>query len=466
MIFENALQKVRTQIFFKENHSYFGALFTSYLLMGLTILVQIVLVPLYLKNLGKFQFGLLMLLFSFVNYASVGIGWASGGMLRILTEFKAKEDIVQFNQSYGLAKIILIGYAIFIAALMFLAAYVFDGWFLQNVPPEYYRITQHTIGVAGLYIIILYDFYSSNLALIACKKQMIANLLLIISLLTYIVFVIPWLVQGGSLEGIFIFLLCCNIMSRLISIVWIKKSLKVDFLQILRGLLNINTESEREIKQVLKRLFGKMGLGFLFFGILSLTLQADILFIGLLGGTLIVAEFTLIWKIAEVLIQLISKFTEQFSPYIIHMDVKEEKMLLKKIARTGYFGLAFLSIMVGLLYAFFGNKVVSLWVGPDLAPKQDYAYWLAGAAIAFIGTSRLPLNFAFNLVHFKSLNKIIVFELLSKIIITILLFPYVGYISIFIAIIVTHLGGIAYGYWRLLPDFSHSQDANKAVCIT
>lgn len=460
------MQKIKAQLFSKEHKGYFGALFTSYLYVGITILVQIVLVPLYLNNLGKYQFGLLMLLFSFVNYASLGISWLSGGMLRILTECEALEDTSQFIKTYALTKIILIGSAFLIGIGMLLSAYVFDGWFLRNVPVVHYRITQHTIGVAALYLILFYDFSSSNLALIACKKQMIANLLLIISLLSYIVFVIPWLMNGGNLESVFICFLGSIMIGRFFSLIWIKKNLKINFFQIVNNIVNLDATAKKSISQILKRLFGKMGLGFLLFSILNLTLQADILFIGFLGGSLVVAEFTLIWRIAEVLILLISRLTEQFSPYIIHMDVKEEKTLLNKIARHGYFGLSLLSIIVGSLYACFGEKLVTLWVGPDLAPKQDYAYWLAGAAIAFIGTSRLPLNFAFNLVHFKSLNRIIVFELMSKIIITTLLFPYVGYISIFIAIIVTHLGGIAYGYWRLLPDFSHSQDANKAVCIT
>lgn len=78
-----------------------GALGSGYALMGVTILIQFVLVPLYLQHLGKEAFGILVLLLAAINYGAIGITWLSGGMARILGERVATGSSSELADAYA-----------------------------------------------------------------------------------------------------------------------------------------------------------------------------------------------------------------------------------------------------------------------------------------------------------------------------------------------------------------------------
>ncbi|HMA56039.1 MAG TPA: hypothetical protein VKP52_04835, partial [Pseudolabrys sp.] len=66
------------------------SLLANYLMMAANIIAQIVLVPIYLANLGAEGFGVLVLILGLINYTAIGVGWLSGGLQRILGETFAR----------------------------------------------------------------------------------------------------------------------------------------------------------------------------------------------------------------------------------------------------------------------------------------------------------------------------------------------------------------------------------------
>ena len=79
---------------------YISSVLSGYGVVGVNIVVQILLVPLYLSTLGKAGFGFLMFVLVMVNFAAFGIGWMSGGSIRVLGEFYAKGDGAGFHQVF------------------------------------------------------------------------------------------------------------------------------------------------------------------------------------------------------------------------------------------------------------------------------------------------------------------------------------------------------------------------------
>ena len=88
------------------------SLLANYLMMAANIIAQIVLVPIYLANLGAEGFGVLVLILGLINYTAIGVGWLSGGLQRILGETFATSDSAGFVRAYDLGKILFVAYAL------------------------------------------------------------------------------------------------------------------------------------------------------------------------------------------------------------------------------------------------------------------------------------------------------------------------------------------------------------------
>lgn len=427
-----------------RHHGYVRALGSGYLVMLASIAVQIAVVPLYLDAFGQYQFGVLMILLSLVNFAVIGIAWMSGGALRLLGEYASLGKENAFREAFGLIKAIYVGYGLALAALASLAALVFDQQLFGNATAEDLPAARYALYLVGLYLVIFYGVAVDRIALTARKRQTVANIIQLAGILLSAAGTVAWVLAGGSMPGV----LCIQIAGLLIS----------GFLS--RRLLDKEAPglricwSDQNCREHFRHLGGRTGAGFFLHGALVLLLQADIALMGWLGGAKVAAEFYLVWKIAEVLVQLIWKLPEPMAPYFIQMDVRGEHVSLDRVARVGYALIAMVSLLTGVLYALFGPVVVGLWVGEPQVPTSAYAFPLAGGAIFWLGISRLPVVLAGARVALRQLNLAGSLELAGKLAITLLLFPKIGYLAILVGINLAHLLGGSFLYFRLLRGIS------------
>ncbi len=197
-----------------------------------------------------------------------------------------------------------------------------------------------------------------------------------------------------------------------------------------------------------------MGQGYFIYGMIFLVLQADIMIVGLLGGARAAAEFTLVWKIAEVLILALWRVSEHLKPVLVQMDVRGEADRLARVYRQGVWWLRAAALVTGLGYGLLGPWLVRLWVGAGNAPEDPIAYALAGAAIFWLGSARLPAVFAHALVRLRQLNAVAGLEVVAKLVLTVLLFPRFGILAPLIAISAVHLCGVAYAYPKLVKGIA------------
>ena len=417
-----------------------GGAIAGYTFMGMNILMQVLYVPIYLKYLGKFEFGVLMLLLSFFNYASMGIVWMSGGMQRILGECAAVGDEEGFTRAYSLCKTVNCLYAALIALAMVLVGTVGLNVFFPGTPIEHRMSIQYSVIAAAIYFVVLYEFNVERLALAARQELVVGYLFQILSLVTFAIPVVFCLRAGGGLKSILICLLLGVISARVCSWIFWRK----------RGVIVVWRLPDRESIPMLKRLTGKMGRGFMLYGPILLTIQADMLMVGKLGGALAAAQFALVWRIADALIQVFWKIPELIQPYIVQMDTRGEHGRLTKIYRRANILMQVLPLAAGIGYALGGYWLVRLWVGPAHAPYNPMGYALAGAAIFWMSSARLPSVYAFAKVEMRKLNTIAGVEMVGKLLLTIILFPRVSYLAPLIATRVMHAGGIAIAYRRMV----------------
>jgi len=421
----------------KNNPDYGWSIATSYGQIGLNIVVQILLVPLYLHHLGKVEFGVLMIMLGAVNYLGLGIAWVSSGAQRIMGEFSAQGENENLERTYTLSKIIFVIYAVLTGAIALSLV-----WALQdNVfpdTPDLALATIRMVGVGVVYVVVLYDFNVDRLVLISIGKQAWANALSILSLAVFALVIFPVLSRGGGLVSVMAALLVGVIIARGVSFILVRK----------QG-LHLRWPG-LEGRTVLKRLLGPMGLGYGLYGALLLTLlQADTLILGALGGPLLVADFILIWKIADVGMQALWRLPESLIPYLIQMDSRGEHARMQSIYASAQKGMIFVAALAALGFALFGHDVVVMWVGAEHAPNMPWAYALAGGALFWLTIARLPAVYAFSQVRLKPLIKVTALESIGKVIFVFALFPTLGLYAPLVAINILHILGIAYLYQRL-----------------
>ncbi|MFN5173581.1 MAG: lipopolysaccharide biosynthesis protein [Holosporaceae bacterium] len=424
-----------------QHRGYMKALSSSYLLMLISILAQVIFVPLYLQHYGQYQFGVLMVLLSLVNFAVIGIAWMSGGSLRLLSEYASLGQDADFKRAFGLIKAIYTGYGIGLGAAILFAVSFFGQLLFRGGNDFDLQQSNLTTMIMACYLMFFFPAALDRLALTARKRQGAANMAQISGVIASSVSIYLWITHGGGMAGVMGFQIVGAVVSLVITRILLNQEVSG-----LRLCFNF-----RQNRDVFRRLGGKTGAGFFLHGALVLALLADTALVGFLGGAKIAAEFYLVWKVAEVMVQLIWKLPEPMVPYFVQMDVRGDHTALSRIAQRGYALVAGISLLSGIFYAWLGPAVVSIWVGHENVPNARLGFALAGGAIFWLGISRLPVVLASARVTLRQLNWVGGMELLGKVGVTVILFPQLGYVSVLLAINLVHLLGVSFLYFRLLP---------------
>jgi hypothetical protein len=401
---------------------------------------QLLLVPLYLNALGKYEFGILMLVFAVVNAAGAGIAWLTGGMLRILGEYSALADHSRFGRAFALLRAGYLVYAVVLGVVFLIVLELnVDVWFQQSSPDSRAALVRG-LRLCPLYLIAAYDLGVERLALVASGRQVTANNVFALSALAYISFVIPALLLGGRFDGVIACLtLGCAIASLAAKIYRRRAGLH-------GGVLRFDGDS----RLILWRVVGPMGAGYFAYGLIVLALGADLLLVGWLGGAVVAAEFALIWKPAELVTQLLWKLPEHATPFLIRMDVLGDRARLLRLYTRSLRWIMAVALIAAIAYGAVGPWLVRMWVG-SAAPDDRIAFVLAGAAVFWLAVARLPSVFAYATVRLRQLLTVSGIELTAKVVVTMSLFSELGYLAPLVAINAIHVLGLAVAYRRLMP---------------
>lgn len=420
-----------------RNRDYSWSVVSSYMALLLNIVVQILLVPLYLDHLGKAQFGILIVVLASINYLGFGVIWASSGVQRILGEMHVHKEIDNFQRTWGLCKAIYVLYAIAVSALALGVVWIWGGRFVDNDPQLLSDLTV-MLFFGAAYMVFFYDLNVDRLVMNATGNQAHGNVFAIISQLGFALFVVPSLYAGWGLPGV----MAANFFG--VFVAWCGSGLWLRFRKMHAQRPNGSD------KETLKRLIGPMGMGYMAYGVLLLTLlQADAVLLGVLGGATMVADFVLIWKVAEVGMQALWRLPESMVPYLIHMDAQNDKERLKSIYQSARKAMIFAAAVAGVVYALAGQFIVEIWVGEENAPDEPWGYVLAGGALFWMVSARLPAVYAYSLVRLKPLVKVVGLEVGLRLLVFVILFPIAGLLAPLLSVNVVHLMGVAYLYQRL-----------------
>jgi O-antigen/teichoic acid export membrane protein len=205
------------------------------------------------------------------------------------------------------------------------------------------------------------------------------------------------------------------------------------------------------LKVLLKQFFGRQGVGYLLFGIILLTMQADVLFLGWLGGAEIAGEYVVLWKAAEVAVLMLWRIPETLIPDLIRADVTGDEKRLSTSFWTAWRWSVGLSALGGVAYALLGSTVVGLWLGKAAVPTTPYAFELAGIALFFLGATHPAAIYAYATCQFRALLPVAGLELVIKLAILYWTYPILGYLAPLVGLIAANVAGVYLLYGRLAP---------------
>lgn len=416
----------------RSNRDFISGLATGYGLMALTIAIQLVLVPLYLESLGKRQFGILILFLAAINYGAMGITWLSGGMARILGERIATGNIIGFARAYAFGKIVYVAYAVVAIAVFWVVAPVIIGDALQE------PAVRDAVLLSCLYFVLMYEYNADRLAFVAMCRQAKSNQIEALGQVVFAIGVVAGLYWDGELRSVVLAQIAGILLTRFLAWrYWRREGFALQW-----------RWTNEDAHLLWKSVGGTTGWHYFVYGLLLLTLQADVLILGWFAGPATAAEFYLVWRIPEVIVLLLWRIPGVFAPHVIQMQARGESERIRASYRKG------LNVMMGAAalgavgYAVFGHWLVKTWVGIN-APDLPMAYLLAGAALFFVAATKWPAGIAYALGTTSPLLKVTALEVIGKLVLMALLFPHLGYVAPFAAIIATHLLGVYFLYLKM-----------------
>jgi O-antigen/teichoic acid export membrane protein len=422
----------------RNNPDYAAAVASGYGLMALQLIIQVLLIPLYLRTLGTYNFGVLMILMAQVAFSFVFANWLYNLLLRRFGETLAAGDIAGFSRLYVGGKVLLVGIGL-AWGLGLLALEVFHPIFFKDASAETHREILWAMGLSALHLLFMYEIVVEQTIFAATKRQFLFNCVTIVSLLGFTLCVVPWLLLGGGLIGVVGCFIVGDVAARAVAFVALRRT----------GIL-INMRSAVGAKT---RLWADMlaphGRRYFVYALLAMALQADLLIVGFFGDPNVVAEFALVWKIAEIMVLLLTRIAQHLQPEFINMDVNGDRQRLQRVYGEAYLWIGLAAVILAVVYAVAGAQMVGLWVGSARVPQGTWLYPLAGAAIFWLGISRLPAILAQALSRMRPLMWIAIMELSGKFIFIVFFFDRLGTNTTMLAISSVHVCGIALAYWLL-----------------
>lgn len=411
---------------------YISALISGYLLMAANIAVQFGLTPLYLKYLGEQQFGLLMIILNFINFAAIGITWMSGGLVRVVGEFWVNADLDGLRDTMTVGKYVYTFYALLL---------VIGGGILLAIKAAGTSGESLTVTMllAGIYLIMNYEALPERQAFAGINNQAVGNYFEMLRVVFFAFVTFLLLPELQELNVVWYALMGSVLLQRLLTTRYWRK--------------HVGGTGWRkftpEMKKLFRRLAGKQGAGYFIYGVFLLLLQADTMIIGMIGGAEAAGKFVLLWKIPEALGLLLWKVPSSIEPRVISLDASGDHNSLRAIFTTGRRWFLVLVLAVSLFYMLAGQWLAQLWVG-QFAPESDWMY-IAGGLAFFCNTfARWPISFAYGMIRLSDLVRIAGIEVGGKICLIILLFPHLGIAAPLVASVIMHVIYVGWKYQMIV----------------
>lgn len=416
-----------------------GALM-SYFAIGFNILAGVLYTPWMIQQIGKSEYGLYILVTSFLTYFVMDFGLGQT-IARYIAKYRVENSFDKINQLLGLTS----RFYLFISGIIFLILLVLffciEHIFVQLDAIELAKFKTVYV-IAGAFSLVSFPFLTLDGVLIAFERFVFLKFCEMISKVGIIVFMVIALYFGYKLYALVainalvgLFLICLKLFY-----LYKHTPLKID----------LKFKDKSLLRELIKFSFWVFVIGIA--QRLLINIAPSIL--GMFSGTTQIALFSIgiiiegyTWTFAHALNGL-------FMAKVTHLDSKENNLkeitnLMIQIGRIQLFIMGLL--LIGLLV--FGQDFITLWMGKDFVNSYYVAILLIIPGFITL-TQEIAYTYLFVVNELRYRAMLFVGASAVSVLISVFLAPKYGAIGcavgIFTATFLCHIIGMNYVYWKII----------------
>lgn len=416
-----------------------GALM-SYFTIGFNIIAGVIYTPWMIQQIGKSEYGLYILVTSFLTYFVMDFGLGQT-IARYIAKYRIENNFEKINQLLGITT----RFYLLISAIIFLVLlsifFFIDDIFVRLNATEINKF-KNVYLIAGAFSILSFPFLTLDGVLIAFERFVFLKVCEMISKVGIIILMVIALYCGYKLYALVAINALVGLVLIVLKLYYLHQHtpLKIDVGYKDKGLLRelIKFSFWVFVIGIAQRLLINIAPGIL--GVFSGTTQIALFSIGI-----IIEGYT--WTFAHALNGL-------FMAKVTHLDAKENNLtaitnLMIQIGRIQLFVMGLL--LIGLLV--FGKDFIILWMGKDFSNSYYVAILLILPGFVTL-TQEIAYTYLFVVNELRYRAVLFVGASVMSVLISVLLAPKYGAIGcavgIFSATFLCHIIGMNYVYWKII----------------
>lgn len=391
---------------------YLRALLTGQLALAATAAAQLIAVPFQIEIAGVEGFGIVSLTVTGLGIAGMGVGWLTNGGVRRLGETRAVWD----ESGYAAAQLV-VRYGLMLYGVVLALLAVAVGLALESsVPPPLAAQWHVALGAIALMAFLQYEQAGLVVELTANQRQAACNVASFVqNAVAVSVLVLVWLQGWRGLLPIFSSIAMGFVGSRIVLTLAARTGHRWSYPQKCQG----------SWREGLRGLFNRRGGGYTLYNALTHLQQADVVLVGWLGGAYAAGQFSAVWRIPSLIIQVFWRVPAYLEPYVIEAHARGDQERRRWWYRRGERVYIAAAAVVALGFALFGHNIVQLWLGSAI-PGEPWQYWIAGGAVFWLTTIRWPINFLHAEARLRGLLMWQGIEIAARMLLTVVLFSAIG----------------------------------------
>ncbi len=402
--------------------AYIKALLSNYTLTVINLLLYVAAIPLYVRWLGTERFGVWLVLLQLVYMASLATMWIAAPLTRAASECQVANSPARLGRLFHTAS----GYYGMWGGLLLLLTVAATPRLLL-----WSGLEPGTDDMLPTVVLLALSFNASMqlnvvLSLLTGYQRMhVSNLLLAAAAMIATGLGLALVASGAGIAGVAAGHAIGN------AIVYVAG------LWLLKRTTGARLAAFAFDRQVLRHLL-RSGSYYLTYCVAYLVLQTDALLIGLALGPAAVAVYALAARLIDQAIQLIRKIPDALFPIAAELAVRNELPALRAGHRVGSKVATAAALLIGVLLIFFGQYVITLWVGAENTASRPVLVALAGTLVAQVFVhSNVVVPFGAN--RMRGMAAVALGEAIFKVVLALVLLRRLGVIGVPLATLAAHV---------------------------
>jgi O-antigen/teichoic acid export membrane protein len=322
---------------------------SSWVSLGINIVIGFFLSPFILHRLGDAAFGIWVLIFSLTGYYGIFDLGIRSSVIRYISKFTALEDkegLAKFFNT-SLATYTVIG---LVATLVTLIGSYFVGSMFQ-IPPDFLPTARLLFLIVGLSVAIGFPLGIFAGMLEGLQRFYLLNFTNVISLILRAILTVMALRRGYGLVTVGLITVLLPLLSSVARAVLVFRILPIPI-----GWKYVD-------RSVFSEMANYSGVTFVIQVSYKLRFKTDVIVIGKFLGSAAITQFSIGGRLVDYASEVVSSLAQIFLPMSSQSDAKGDLKQLRKIFVAGNRACALVIFPVAAILVILGKSVIEAWVG-------------------------------------------------------------------------------------------------------